>query len=510
VICAPRPLRRRLAACLVALLPASAASSQPTGISDPEVERAYALLRSGQIEAAQALLEAKLEAAPGHGEALYVAGLALLAQGRAAEAATRLERSLAADPGSPAARELGLIRGSQGRLRDCLLLLRGWFADHPLDVEAGAAAAFCALEAFRAEDARSLIDRLPADLPVARLLRGRLLLFDSRPGPALEVLRPALAEAEGAMEVDVRRLMAEASLALGEAEAAVELLSGFDRTPQLATYLAEAQFQLGDLEAAAATLRPWAERALDGRQDGPAAATAALLRDYARLLLQAERAGEAVPCLELATRLTPDDKQPWLLLGQALALSGRRSEAEGALAEFRRLADQEPPESIKDRTATQQLRDPTQAAVREATALAGDGRLQEAIALLDEEARLVPDDVRPPLTAARLLLDHGLPDRALAAADAAHRAAPASPLPDYERGRALAALGRPQEAIAALRAALAEAPELADALVELAALEMDQGAEESARRHLERALDLEPGHAAGRRLAAEWDGRDDS
>lgn len=485
---------------LVALLSTVAVRGQTQEFADPEVARAYELLKTQQIEASLGLLRSKLQIEPDDAEALYVAGLATAAQGRAEEAAGLLERSVAASPDSRAARELGLLRGSQGRLRDCLRLLRGWFATHPGDLEAGTAAAFCALEAHRADDARALLAQLPGDLPAVRLLEGRLLLFESRPQAALDVLTPALNSARGSMELDVRRLMAKAHLGLGQASKAVDLLADLDRTPQLATYLAEAQYQLGDVAAARSTLEPWARRALTSGRTDLGAEMGALLRDYGRTLLQAGDPSEAVPCLELATRVSPGDKRPWRLLGQALAAVGRRQEAESALEQFRRLASEEPAESVKDQRASLGLRDPTQIALREASELAQLGRVDEALELLQQEARLVPDDARPQLVAARILLAQGRPEEALGAARTAESVEPDSPLPEYEQGRALAALGRTPEAAEAFGSALAKNPNYPDALVELTALEMARGETNRARQLLEKALTLEPGHAKGRRL----------
>ena len=476
------------------------APSQP---DDPDLARAHDLVRRGEAEAALDLLERRLGEGSDDAGALYVAGLARASQGRYPEALALFERSLEADPGSRARRELGLLLGSAGRLRDCLALLGPWFDSHPEDVEAGFAAAFCALELQRADDTRRLLDRLPPEALPTRILSGRLLLFESKPQQALEALGPALPAASGTMELDIRRLMAEAHLALGQAARAVELLRGHARTAGTARQLAEAYFQSGDTDAAARTLAPWASELLESASAPGGEETAPLLREHGRYLLQLGRGSEAIDFLTAATRLQPDDKQAWDLLGRALASAGRLEEAERAVARFAQLVERDDPESVKDRRAERRLEDPTGAVLEEAVELAAAGRTSEALELLAEEGRLASDDVRPRVVAARILLAAGRAEEALAEADRGVAIEPTSPLPHRERGRALAALGRRGEAVVALREALELRPDYLDALLDLARLEATAGRREEARELLERAQRLAPDDARVEVLARE-------
>ncbi len=501
-----------VAALLATLLAAGGTSTAqtPPHAHDADLARAHDLVRRGEAEAALAILDSRLAEASTDAGALYVAGLARASQGRYPEALALFERSLAADPGSRARRELGLLLGSAGRLRDCLALLGPWFDSHPEDIEAGFAAAFCALELQRADDTRRLLARLPAEALPRRILSGRLLLFESKPQQAVDELAPALPAASGTMELDVRRLMAEAHLALGQASRAVELLRGHDRTASTARQLAEAYFQSGDTAAAARTLAPWANE-LVGTAGTPAGGeTVPILREHGRYLLQLGRGEEAIEFLDTATSLQPDDKQAWDLLARALASAGRLEEAERAVERFGRLVEQDDPESIKDRRAETRLEDPTAAALEEAVELAARGRTSEALELLAEEGRLAPDDVRPRVVAARILLAEGRAEEALAAADRGVAIEPASPLPHRERGRALAALGRVGEAASALREALELRPDYLDALLDLARLEAAAGRPETALELLERARELAPDdarvEALGGELGGELDG----
>ena len=158
---------------------ASALAAQATGTAaDPtqeQLQQAYELLRQQRPAEAIELLEPILANPGARSEALYLGGLAMLASGQTEEAMELFERSLATDPESPAARRLGTMRGAVGRYSECLRLLRGWFETHPEDVEAGAAAAYCALEMQRAEDAAGLIEKLPGDSPATRRRLGRRL-----------------------------------------------------------------------------------------------------------------------------------------------------------------------------------------------------------------------------------------------------------------------------------------------------------------------------------------------
>ena len=486
-------------------LSAAAATGQTPQFADPEVARAFELLRTERIEASFELLRGKLQAQPDHAEALYVLGLGLAAQGHVAEATTAFERSVAASPASPASRELGLSRGSQNRLRDCLRLLRGWFETHPDDLEAGIAAAYCAVGLYRVDDARALLADLPQDLVAVRVLQARLLVLESRGEEAVSTLAPTLAASSGTMELDVRSLLAQAHLLIGQADRAVEVLTGFDRTPTMAGHLAEAQFQLGQLDAARTTLEPWARRAAESDRDELGTDVATLLRDYGRVLSQSGQAAEAVPYLKLASRVAPADQQIWRLLGQAQAASGNEIEAELALERFRHLASAASAQSAANAATRIGLRDPTGATLRRAVELAQLGRLDEALVLLRDEAGLVRDDSRPQLVAARLLISADRPAEALVAAGDAAVIEPNSPLPDFERARALLALDRRKEARQALDSALTKRPDYPDALVEIARLELRAGDPDGARRQLERALAIDPDHQPGLELLSTLD-----
>ena len=462
-----------------------------------QLQRAYDLLRQQRPEEALEILEPILASPQADSEALYLGGLAMLAGGRNGEAMDLFERSLAANPDSPAARRLGTLRGATGRYSECLRLLRDWFEAHPDDIEAGSAAAYCALELQRAEDAAQVIDKLPSDLPATRLLRGRLLTFEAKPQEAIGTLLPALDQATGSLELDIRGLLAEAYLAVGEAGEAVEVLKNFARTEGLALLLSEAQFQNGSPGDAIETLSPWAERSLDGPRSSD---TATVLTDYGRLLIQEQRPDEAVRYLSRATEVSPTSKQPWRLLGQAYTTLSRPEDARVALERFQSLVAAEPRESIKDGQARRALTDPTGKVLDDARRLATEGRVGAALQLLADESALVPDDARPVIVAATVLRREGQLQQALQAADQAVQIEPESPLTHLERGRCLAALGQLEAATTSLRESLRLHPDFVPALVDLATIELTSGNEAEARELLNRTLELEPGNARVREM----------
>ena len=526
-----RTLRALLAACLLATaLPAAvAAQSAPL---DPAVEgqvrEALAAAGRGDLEGAKARLEplaaagslppqglsllgtlrlesgdpagalevlAPLAAQAADPAVLYHAGRAALALGRTDEGAGYLERSVALEPMTPAARELGLLRGRQGDLEAAFPLLRGWARQRPDDLEVRLAAAHSALRLRRPPDAVEMLGGLSEEDPRVRLLRGQLLLLESKAPDALAMLRPLLGHASQGLEADARRLMAEAEMLAGNAAAAAELLAGrVDGRPEVALLLARAQKQQGDAAAALATLEPFVGALGQTGQAGNPPVPG-LLREHGRLLMGLGRGAEAVASLERATAQDPRDRQAWYALGQALVASGRAAEAEQATSRFQALAKEEESAEARERRAKEELADPAGAAAREALRLLAKGQAAEALKLAQREARLAPEDPRPVLALARILLVLNRAAEALPHAEAAAALAPGNADALYQRGAVRLALGDAAAAEADFRAALSAAPEHTATMSDLAVLLMARGERGEARRLLERVLELRPGDA---------------
>jgi predicted Zn-dependent protease len=353
------------------------------------------------------------------------AGRAALLLGETERGERYLERAVKEAPVSPASRELGLLRGRQGRPLDSYKLLRPWALAHPEDREGRLAAAFGALELHRAPEARELLAGLPENEPRVRLLRGRLQLEEGDPRGAIATLSPLL-DGPPALNTDVRRFLAEAHSAVGASDEAVKLLAG--KTGQdrdLALLLAKAQYQSGNPADAAATLEPLA-RDLLGREPetpGERAFGAEILLEYGRSLVGLSKWPAAMAALEKAAAWEPSEPQAWQLLGQAQLASGRREEAARSMAKLREAqSEKSKADQVTEKEKGRQ--DPTGRNLRQARDLAARGRTDEALALLRQEADLAGGDPRPRIAEATLLLSLKQPQEALAAAEAGLRAVP--------------------------------------------------------------------------------------
>lgn len=353
------------------------------------------------------------------------AGRAALLLGETERGERYLERAVKEAPVSPASRELGLLRGRQGRPLDSYKLLRPWALAHPEDHEGRLAAAFGALELHRAPEARELLAGLPESEPRVRLLQGRLQLEEGDPRGAIATLTPLL-DGPPALSTDVRRFLAEAHSAVGTSDEAVKLLAG--RTGQdrdLALLLAKAQYQSGNPADAASTLEPLA-RDLLGREPatpGERAFAAEIALEYGRARVGLNQWPEAVAALEKAAAWEPSEPQAWQLLGQAQLASGRRDEAARSIAKLREVQSaKSKADQVTEKEKGRQ--DPTGRNLQQAQGLAAQGRTDEALALIRQEAELAGSDPRPRIAEASLLLELARPQEALAAAEAGLRVAP--------------------------------------------------------------------------------------
>lgn len=355
------------------------------------------------------------------------AALAALAVGQADKAESWLRRSVAKAPDSPAARDLGILLGSQLRIAESYSLLRPWALAHPDDTEARLSAAFGAVELDRVPEAEELLNGLPEDDPRARLLRGRVQLLKRDPQAVIATLEPLLKGAPPNLESSARRYLADAHIALGQSAQAVAVLQGkVGQDPSLALLLAKAHYKSGDPAAAAAALEPFA-RTLLARDPVPAGErvlTADVALEYGQALVALSKWNEAAAALEKATSLAPQSLQAWQLLGRAQLAAGRREDATKSMERFRELqsAQKEVMEQVKD--VEKGVADPTGRNLQEAAKAAAAGRIDEALVRIRQEIAFVPKDPRPRVAEVRTLLEAQRTAEALKAAEAGLAAFP--------------------------------------------------------------------------------------
>jgi predicted Zn-dependent protease len=174
--------------------------------------------------------------------------------------------------------------------------------------------------------------------------------------------------------------------------------------------------------------------------------TAAALRAQGQLYLKHRVPEKAVPVLERATRLAPDDARSWRLLAEARAATGQWSAAEAAWARLGALRPE----------------DPT-ALTGRAEALIQLGRPEAAEPLLRAALQREPRSVTGYTLLGSALAAREPADRFAAPAEAAFREAlrldPASPEAAYGLGLLLLREGRSREALSLFRDLLRRAPD---------------------------------------------------
>ncbi|MGH9464740.1 MAG: tetratricopeptide repeat protein, partial [Thermoanaerobaculia bacterium] len=466
-----------------------------------ELQEARALAAAGEVDAAYDALRPLAEAADASATVLYEAGRLAAALGRPAAAEAWLLRSLAIEPDTSAVRELGIVLAGAGRYTEAYLLLKPWAEGRPEDAQARRIAALCAVQLRRPSEATVFLADQDPQQPDVRLLWARVRRLEADPWGAIAFLEPLLPVAPPAMATDVRAQLADAYVSVGLAARAVELLAGRTGTdPALVLLLGRARHQGGDVEGALSTLEPvtsaFRAAAEAGRPLPPPGAE--ILVEYGRVLLAARRSDEALPYLEAATRLQPDDKQGWLQLGQALSMLGRPEEARVALARFQEILEEEGSVAESELRLDRDRKDPAGRELRQALALAAERRFDEALEIADREAALAPGDLRPPLVASRILLLAGRAEEALHLAEQLVARQPDNADAVLQRGAVRLARRELEGAEADFRRVLELSPEHTGAMNALAVLLAERGDEAEARALLERVLALRPDDAAAR------------
>ena len=525
-----RSLSSLLAVLVLAALPCFAQT--PEQPQPPQIEQAVKKLQGGDLQGAIALLE-PLRNQPGvHPAALSMLGVlylqagrpkdsfallepladgdragplilqsaarAALALGQTAKAEAYLERAVVKAPVSPASRDLGILRGSQGELAESYRLLRPWSLAHPEDEEARLSAAYGAIELDRPSEAEELLKGMAEDNPRVRLLRGRVHVIKGEPAPAVAALEPLLKASPPSMELEVRRYLAEAYIALAESAAAIGLLQGkVGGDPSLALLLSRAHYQAGNAAEAAADLEPFARDLLSkepaAERDKKLAAGFAL--EYGRALVALSKWADAVPPLETAVRLDPRSLQGWQLLGRAQLAAGRREDANRSMEKFREVQSVQKPNSTRVNEVERGETDPTGRNLQKAMDLAAAGQADEALAMIRQEIGLAPTDPRPRPAEITVLLTANRPQEALIAAENALRAVPGNPDFLYLRGAVRMALRQLPGAEQDFRQVLQRKPDHVAAMNDLAVLLMSTGRKEEARALLRKVLEIKPGDA---------------
>jgi len=406
-----------------------------------------------------------------------------------------LERASALDPISPAARELGLIRGRENRLQEAYILLAPWARAFPNDYQARLAAAHAALQLGRVPEAEEMLSDLPPEIPQVSLLQGKILFHRGDPYGALATLATLGdgSDLPPSMDLDRRKTMANAYIVVGQGAEAVGLLEGHTGTdPGLILVLVRAQSQSGDIAGALAAITPLArEVARDPGAFAPRLA-AGILFQYGSQLNATGSQQEAIEPLQLATELQPDNEMMWQALGQALAVSGRREEATAALERFNQLAQSAVPATVQQAQLERDIDDSTVVQLREAMRLAGRDQLSEGLEVARTERRMAPGDPRVPMVESQILIRLERLDEALVAAEDAIDMAPDYADTHYQRSVVLMVLRRLDEAESGFRRVLELAPDHTAAMNDYAVLLMFLERNDEARPLLERALEFNP------------------
>ena len=448
-------------------------------------------IEAGSPEKALEILLPLTQTAEPDPAVLYNAGRAAEALGRFSDAVAFYRLSISVDAFSPALRALGMLLGRLERSEESYESLAIWLGTNSDDHPARIAAAAGAVDLGLAEEAESLIEGLPLDAPAIRLLRGRIQLLRNDPWGALGQLQPLAEQPPSALELDVRRSLADTWLQVGDPEAAIEQMELIPRAnPSDTVQLASAYFQAGRIENAIETLAPLAEPLVGSEPpDEPGTLALDVLVDYGRYLGAAGDTRRALPFLQLAAEIGPDAARAFEALADGLKATGRSEEAAAARARYEALRAKPPPGRGRFDIADD---DQISHGIREALELAFAGNADRALERLEQQLIQTPDDPRPAYVKSSILLQGGRLDDALAAADRALEIAPGRADGLYQRGVVLMALQRIEEAEDMFRGALEVAPQHPAALSDYAVLLMSIERNDEAADLLTQAVEQRP------------------
>jgi tetratricopeptide (TPR) repeat protein len=456
-------------------------------------------LKTNRPKEALAILKPLADAPEADPAVLFNAGRAALALGQNADGTHYLERSVQLAPSSPAARALGLLLAREGQPGPAYDILVPWIADNPNDFEPRLTAALLALHLKRLPDAARLLKGMPADNPRVRLLAGELALRQGNAKASIATLRPLVdspppgLDTHSGMQMDARRLLAEAYLRAKQPAEAVKLLAGHGNDPATALLLGEAQYRAGDVKAGLATLSPFAAKILKAERPRDPDLVVEMALTYGQMLAAAGRQQEAADALVVATRIDPDNPEGWQAYGHSLTALGKKDEAAKALARAKSaaVADQaqraaaSAPAAAPAGTGAAGSSDPV-------LAMIGRGEFDQALAAVREEIKAYPKALGPRAMEVRLLLLKKNIEEAFKAAQAMVDLQPGSADAIYARAACQMAREKLPEAEADLRHALKIQPQYLPAMNDLAVLLLLRGEKAEAKSLLERVLAVNP------------------
>jgi predicted Zn-dependent protease len=450
---------------------------------------------------------------------LYNAGLACRALGQQEAWLGYLARAASRAPGSPATRDLGMVYMRTGRVVEAYSLLRPWSLANPHDAEARLAAASLAVQLERPREAEELALTLAQNDIAIKLLRGRIQALKGDGPGALALLEPLVAKHPASMDLELRRALAEAYLAANRPADAVKILDGKTANhPTLVLLLGRAQHRAGQSQAAFATLKPFVDKLpADPSAIGDPRPAAGIAVEYGALLIDANRAGEAVPLLDKATRLYVNSPEAWQTLARAYDATNRKDEAAKAraqaqqikLAAARPIAQTPPaPPPAAQPAAPPPSARPAPAAggapvpagpvmsqdMKDAIRFISEGRADDALAAVRRELTRAPGNPQARNLEIVLLLRVNRADEALRITEEQLRRQPNNPDLVYQHGAIQMARKSLVAAEKDLRHALELAPNHLGALNDLAVLLKSQGKTAEARALLEKALRIDPGN----------------
>jgi Flp pilus assembly protein TadD len=464
---------------------------------------------------ALALLGPLADRADAEAAVLYNAGRAALLSGDAERGRKYLVRSLAKDTSSPAARELGMLYSRTGMVVEAYSLLRPWVLSHASDGDARLVASTLAIELERPAEARQMLVGL-VESPAVRLLQGRVLVLEGDGDGALRALQPVLANHPPAVDLEVRRVAAEAYLLAGQPEKVVELLQGRAGTvPDLVLILSRALRKLDRTAIALATMAPLASKLPDDPATlGDPRPAAGIAVEYGELLLASGHRDEAITYFQKATRFNPQDRGAWEALARALDGANRKAEAAqarqqrdrlgaapaarpgagGAVAAGGATAGAGPAGAAPAGAAqgSASATPPKPAWAQQALDLMAQQRPQQALEVLRRQLLASPRDLLAHTMQVQLLLATRQFPAAVEAAKKAVAIDPSNANLVYQLGAAEMGAHDLSGAERDLRKALSLSPEHTAAMNDLAVLLMSSGRRDEARRLLEQVLRLHP------------------
>lgn len=447
-------------------------------------------LQQNKAQEALAVLKPLADAKGADPAVLYNAARAAFALKQVQAGAGYLQRGAQAAPDSPAARDLGLLVMRQGRLVEAYSLLYPWAAAHPTDPEARLAAASLAVQLERPAEAEEFLSAsgLSKDDPAIQLLSGRILAQKGDGAGAVALLEPLGKNHPAAMDLEVRRALAEAYLVANRpADAAKQLEGHAGRVPGLALLLGRAQRKAGNNAAALATLKPFADKLpADAASAGDPRPVLGIALETGMLLIEMGRAAEAVPILDKATKLYPQSPPAWEALAKAQEATGHKEDAAKARArmdELFKAAEAKAPGGSGVKLSADMI---------EAGAAVATGQSEKALTAVRRELAASPGNLQARALETRLLLTLQRRDEALQILQGALRQDPNNPELLYLRGAVQMAFSNWEAAEKDLRQTLQLAPQHTAAMNDLAILLMTRNQRDEAQKLLEKILQINP------------------